>query len=57
MIAVLLRDFKLAVRIGGGFGLAIMFFLIVAVLVPLGVGPNATLLSAISSGILWISPP
>ena len=54
MIAVLLRDFKLAVRIGGGFGLAIMFFLIVAVLVPLGVGPNATLLSAMSSGILWV---
>ena len=54
MIAVLLREIKLAVRIGGGFGLAIMFFLIVAVLVPLGVGPNAALLSDISSGILWV---
>ena len=38
MRAVLLRDLRLAMRVGGGFGLAIMFFLIVAVLVPLGVG-------------------
>ena len=27
MKAVLLRDLKLAIRVGGGFGLAIMFFL------------------------------
>jgi heme exporter protein B len=55
MKAVLLRDLKLAIRVGGGFGLAVMFFLIVALLVPFGVGPDMALLSAISSGILWIS--
>ncbi len=55
MRAVLLRDLKLAMRLGGGFGLAIMFFLIVTVLVPLGIGPDVALLSAISSGILWVS--
>ena len=54
MRAVLLRDLRLAMRVGGGFGLAIMFFLIVAVLVPLGVGPDVALLSDISSGILWV---
>jgi heme exporter protein B len=45
---------KLAMRVGGGFGLAIMFFLILVVLVPFGIGPDAALLSAISPGILWI---
>jgi heme exporter protein B len=54
MRIVLLRDLKLAMRVGGGFGLAIMFFLILVVLVPFGIGPDAALLSAISPGILWI---
>ena len=31
-----------------------MFFLILVVLVPFGIGPDAALLSAISPGILWI---
>ena len=54
MRIVLLRDLKLAMRVGGGFGLAIMFFLILVVLVPFGIGPDAALLSAISPGSLWI---
>ena len=54
MRIILLRDLKLAMRVGGGFGLAIMFFLILVVLVPFGIGPDAALLSAISPGILWI---
>ena len=37
MIALLLRDLRLAVRAGGGFGLGLAFFLIVVVLVPFGV--------------------
>ena len=54
MRAVFLRDLQLAVRAGGGFGLALAFFLIVTVLVPLGVGPRAELLAAIAPGILWV---
>ncbi|ETX30649.1 heme exporter protein CcmB [Roseivivax isoporae] len=54
MIALLLRDLRLAVRAGGGFGLGLAFFLIVVVLVPLGVGPETALLSRIAPGILWI---
>ncbi|SFR10903.1 heme exporter protein CcmB [Poseidonocella sedimentorum] len=55
MIALLLRDLRLAVRAGGGFGLAIAFFLIVVTLVPLGVGPASGLLEEIAPGILWIA--
>lgn len=54
MIRLLTRDLKLAVRAGGGFGLALAFFLIVVVLVPFGVGPDSGILSPIAPGILWI---
>ncbi|MCL4159742.1 UNVERIFIED_CONTAM: hypothetical protein GTU68_042314, partial [Idotea baltica] len=54
MIALLRRDLKLAIRAGGGFGLGLAFFLILVVLVPFGVGPNADILSRIAPGILWV---
>ena len=54
MIALLLRDLRLAVRAGGGFGLGLAFFLIVTVLIPFGVGPETGLLSRIAPGVLWI---
>ncbi|MEL6991333.1 MAG: heme exporter protein CcmB [Pseudomonadota bacterium] len=54
MKALLLRDLRLAIRAGGGFGLALAFFLIVVVLVPLSVGPSSDRLSTIAPGILWL---
>ncbi|MCA3451064.1 MAG: heme exporter protein CcmB [Rhodobacter sp.] len=54
MTALLLRDLRLATRAGGGFGLGLAFFLLVAVLVPLGVGPEPALLARIAPGILWV---
>ncbi len=54
MIPLLLRDLKIAVRAGGGFGLALVFFLIVCTLVPFGVGPESERLATIAPGILWI---
>ena len=54
MIALLVRDLRLAVRAGGGFGLALVFFLLVAVIVPLGVGPDPAVLGRIAPGVLWV---
>ncbi|MGH1368874.1 MAG: heme exporter protein CcmB [Maritimibacter sp.] len=54
MIALLIRDLRLAVRQGGGFGLGLAFFLIVTALIPFGVGPEAATLSLIAPGILWV---
>lgn len=54
MIALLVRDLRLAVRAGGGFGLGVGFFLILAVLVPLGVGPETGTLARIAPGVLWV---
>lgn len=54
MLALLLRDLRLATRAGGGFGLSLAFFLIVTVLVPFGVGPEGGTLARIGPGILWV---
>ena len=55
MRALLIRDLRLAVRAGGGFGLGLAFFLIVVVLVPFGVGPEPSVLARIAPGILWVA--
>jgi len=52
--ALLIRDLTLALRAGGGFGLGLAFFLIVTVLVPFSVGPQAELLQLIAPGVLWL---
>lgn len=54
MRALLIRDMRLALRAGGGFGLGLAFFLIVTVLVPFSVGPESSLLSVIAPGVLWL---
>lgn len=54
MRALLIRDLRLAVRAGGGFGLGLAFFLIVVVLIPFAVGPQSALLARIAAGVLWI---
>jgi heme exporter protein B len=54
VIALLARDLRLSFRAGGGFGLGLAFFLLVAVLVPLGVGPEGGTLGKIAPGILWV---
>ncbi len=55
MKAVFVRDLRLAFRAGGGFGLALAFFLIVVILVPFGVGPETAVLRRIAPGILWVA--
>lgn len=54
MLALLKRDLRLAIRAGGGFGLGLAFFLILATLVPLAVGPQPDRLAPIAPGILWL---
>ncbi len=54
MISLLVRDIRLAVRAGGGFGLGLAFFLLVTVMVPFGVGPDPATLAKIAPGILWV---
>ncbi len=52
--ALFIRDLKLAIRVGGGAGIGVLFFLIVVTLVPFAVGPDMALLSRIGPAILWL---
>jgi len=54
-LALLRRDLILSVRIGGGFELVLIFFLMIVALVPFAVGPDPNLLSRIAPAILWIA--
>jgi heme exporter protein B len=54
LAALFLRDFRLAVRVGGGGGIGVLFFLIVVVLTPFAIGPDLALLARIGPAILWL---
>jgi heme exporter protein B len=53
--ALLRRDIALAARAGGSAMLALAFFAAVAILVPLGVGADLSLLARIAPGVLWVA--
>ncbi|MEK9829080.1 MAG: heme exporter protein CcmB, partial [Rhodospirillales bacterium] len=53
-IATLSRDLSIARREGGEAFLAVLFFVLGALLFPLGVGPEAQLLAAVSAGLIWV---
>ena len=52
--ALLVRDLRLAVRVGGGALVGVLFFLVVVTLVPFAVGPDLALLRRIGPAILWL---
>jgi len=52
--ALLVRDLRLAVRVGGGALIGVLFFLIVVTLTPFAVGPDLALLARIGPAILWL---
>ena len=54
LTALVVRDMRLAVRIGGGALIGVLFFLIVVTLVPFAIGPDLALLARIGPAILWI---
>jgi heme exporter protein B len=54
LAALFVRDLKLAVRVGGGALMGVLFFLIVVTLVPFAIGPDPMLLTRIGPAILWI---
>jgi heme exporter protein B len=52
--ALIIRDLRLAVRVGGGALIGVLFFLIVVTLVPFAVGPDLALLARVGPAILWL---
>jgi heme exporter protein B len=54
ILALLVRDLRVAVRLGGGALTGVLFFLIVVTLMPFAVGPDLALLRRIGPAILWL---
>lgn len=54
LAALLVRDMRVAIRLGGGALIGVLFFLTVVTLVPFAIGPDLVLLARIGPAILWI---
>jgi heme exporter protein B len=55
LAALLVRDMRIAVRVGGGALMGVLFFLVVVVIVPFAVGPDLALLKRIGPAVLWLA--
>jgi heme exporter protein B len=55
MLAIVRRDLSLALRRKNDSLSALFFFIVVASLFPLGIGPEPTLLTIIAPGMVWIA--
>jgi heme exporter protein B len=54
LAALMRRDIKIALRVGGGALIGVLFFLIVVVLMPFAIGPDIPLLARLGPAILWL---
>ncbi len=55
LTALLVRDMRIAVRVGGGAMMGVLFFLVVVTLTPFAIGPDLALLRRIGPAILWLA--
>ncbi|HXX51058.1 MAG TPA: heme exporter protein CcmB [Xanthobacteraceae bacterium] len=55
LTALLVRDMRVAIRVGGGALMGVLFFLVVVTLTPFAVGPDLVLLKRIGPAILWLA--
>jgi heme exporter protein B len=54
LAALFVRDLRIAIRVGGGAMIGVLFFLAVVALMPFAIGPDLALLQRIGPAILWI---
>jgi heme exporter protein B len=54
LLALLTRDMRLAVRVGGGALIGALFYLTVVVMAPFAIGPDLNLLARIGPALLWL---
>jgi heme exporter protein B len=54
LLALFIRDVRLAMRVGGGGGIGVLFFLLVTALMPFAIGPDLALLGRVGPAILWL---
>ncbi len=52
--AVVRRDLVISARLGGGLFLAAVFFALIALVVPIGLGPDMALLARVAPAMAWV---
>jgi heme exporter protein B len=55
LLAIISRDLKLASRLGGDVLTLVLFFVMVAAIVPFAIGPDRDTLTRLAPGIIWIA--
>jgi heme exporter protein B len=55
MVAIIVRDIRLAARLGGDALTLVLFFVMVGAVVPFAIGPDRALLAQLAPGIVWIA--
>jgi heme exporter protein B len=55
VIALCLREWRIARRVGGGASIGAVFFLILVSIMPFAIGPDLNLLARIGPAILWVA--
>jgi heme exporter protein B len=55
MLAIVVRDLRLAARLGGDALTLVLFFVMVGAVVPFAIGPDRLLLAQLAPGIVWIA--
>jgi heme exporter protein B len=54
-LSIIIRDVRLAVRLGGDALTLVLFFVMVGAVVPFAIGPDRVLLAQLAPGIVWIA--
>ncbi|ABD85781.1 heme exporter protein CcmB [Rhodopseudomonas palustris] len=54
LLAMIRRDIRIALRVGGGALIGVLFFLAVVVLMPFAIGPDLALLQRLGPAVLWL---
>lgn len=54
-LTIIKRDLRLNLRQGGDGLMMVMFFLLVCIMFPLGIGPEHDILASIAPGIIWVA--
>jgi heme exporter protein B len=55
ILALFLREWRIARRVGGGASMGAVFFLILVTIMPFALGPDLVLLAKLGPAILWIA--
>jgi heme exporter protein B len=53
--AIIARDLRLGVRVGGEALTLVLFFVMVGVIVPFAIGPDSATLARLAPGLVWIA--